>query len=63
MSLLNMVIIAALVTTIAVMATGLWSMSHGGEFDEKHGTQLMAARVGMQAVTLLLLLFAFFLAS
>ncbi|MDH3387805.1 MAG: twin transmembrane helix small protein [Gammaproteobacteria bacterium] len=63
MSLLTWLIIAALLITVAVMGTGIWSMSHGGDFDEKHGTQLMAARVGMQAVTLLLLLFAFFLAS
>jgi hypothetical protein len=53
---------AALILTIGVMGTGIWSMGHGGEFDRKHSTQLMIARVGMQGVTLLLLLAAFFLA-
>jgi len=38
-------------------------MAHGGEFDQKHSTQLMDARVGMQAVTFLLLLLAIFVAS
>jgi len=38
-------------------------MAFGGEFDEKHGTQFMIARVGMQALTLLLLIFAIYLAN
>ncbi|MFZ9036686.1 MAG: twin transmembrane helix small protein [Gammaproteobacteria bacterium] len=63
MSVLNLVIMIALLITVAVIGTGIWSMAHGGEFDEKHSTQLMVARVGMQGVTVLLLLLAFFLAS
>ena len=63
MTLLNVVIVAALLITIGLMGTGLWSMAHGGEFDRKYSTQLMAGRVGMQAVTLLLLLFAIYLAN
>ena len=63
MSVLNLVIMIALVITVAVIGTGIWSMAHGGEFDEKHSTQLMVARVGMQGVTVLLLLLAFFLAN
>ena len=46
-----------------VVFTGILSMVHGGEFDRKHSTELMYARVGMQGVTLLLLLLAIFLAS
>jgi hypothetical protein len=38
-------------------------MAHGGEFDREHSTQLMFARVGMQGVTVLLLLLAIFLAN
>jgi hypothetical protein len=38
-------------------------MAHGGEFDQKHSSQLMIARVGMQGITVLLLLFAVFLSS
>lgn len=63
MSILNMVIVVALLMTVAVIGTGIWSMAHGGEFDEKHSTQLMVARVGMQGVTVFLLLFAVYLSS
>lgn len=63
MNILTMVIFLALLITIGLMGTGIWSMAHGGEFDRKHSTQLMFARVGMQAVTVLLLLFSVYLAS
>lgn len=63
MNILNMVIVVALLMTVAVIGTGIWSMAHGGEFDEKHSSQLMIARVGMQGITVLLLLFAVFLSS
>jgi len=63
MNLLTIVIIAALVITAGVLIIGVGSMALGGEFDEKHGTQLMFARVGMQAVTLILLLLALYLAN
>jgi preprotein translocase subunit SecG len=63
MTLLTVVIIIAMVMTVAVLLMGLGSMVHGGEFDEKHSHQFMFARVAMQAVTLLLLLVAVFLAN
>ena len=63
MNILNMLIVVALLMTVAVIGTGIWSMAHGGEFDEKHSSQLMVARVGMQGITVLLLLFAVFLSS
>ena len=63
MTLLTMIIIAAMVMTVAVLFMGLGSMLHGGEFDERHSSQFMFARVLMQAATLLLLVVAFFLAS
>lgn len=63
MNILSLVIVAAMIITVIVIGTGIWSMAHGGEFDEKHSTQLMVARVGMQGITVLLLLLAFFLAS
>ncbi len=62
MKILTLLIVGALVLTIGVIGTGLWSMAHGGEFDRKHSTQLMIARVGMQGITLLLLLAAFYMA-
>ena len=63
MNLLTITILVALAITVGLIGTGIWSMAHGGEFDRKHSTQLMGARVGMQAVTLLLLLYAIYLAS
>jgi preprotein translocase subunit SecG len=63
MGLLTVIIMISLVLTIAVLAIGVGSMARGGEFDEKHSEQLMYARVGMQAATLLLLLFATYLAN
>jgi len=63
MNILNMLIVVALLMTVAVIGTGIWSMAHGGEFDEKHSSQLMVARVGMQGITVLLLLFAVYLSS
>lgn len=62
MNTLTIVILIALFLTIAVLVMGIGSMGVGGDFDEKHSTQLMYARVGMQAVTLLLLFFAVYLA-
>ena len=63
MNLLTIVILISLVLTIIVMAAGIGSMAQGGEYDEKYGVRLMFARVGMQAVTLLLLFFAMYLAN
>ena len=63
MNILSVVIVVALLLTIAVLGAGIWSMAHGGEFDEKHSSQLMFARIGMQAITLILLLIAIYLAN
>jgi hypothetical protein len=63
MNILSVVIVVALLLTIAVLGTGIWSMAHGGEFDRKHSSQLMFARVGMQAVTLVFLFLAIYLAN
>lgn len=63
MNILNMVIVAALLITVAVIGTGIWSMARGGEFDRKHSTELMVARVGMQGITVVLLLLAVYLSS
>ena len=63
MDILNVVIVAALLMTVGLIGTGIWSMAHGGDFDQKHSTQLMFARVGMQGITFLLLLLAIFLAN
>jgi len=63
MSILSIVIVVAMLLTIIVLGAGIWSMAHGGEFDEKHSEQLMFARIGLQAVTLILLFIAIYLAN
>ena len=63
MDVLNVAIVGALLMTVGLMGTGIWSMAHGGEFDQKHSTQLMFARVGMQAITVALLLLAVYIAN
>ena len=63
MNILTVVIMVALLMTIGLVGTGVWSMTVGGEFDKKHSTQLMFARVGMQGFTVLLLLIAIYLAN
>ncbi len=63
MTILTWIIVGALLTTIGLIGTGIWSMAHGGQFDREHSTQLMFARVAMQGITVLLLLFAVYLAS
>ena len=63
MNILSIVIVVALLLTIIVLGAGIWSMAHGGEFDKKHSEQFMFARIGLQAVTLILLFIAIYLAN
>lgn len=58
MHLQFVVIIAALLLTVVVMALGLLSMAGGGTTNNKASTPLMWARVGAQALTILLLVIA-----
>ena len=52
MTFLTAMIILALLATAGALGAGVVSMVHGGEFDQKHGTQLMASRVVLQGVML-----------
>jgi len=63
MNLVTVVIVIAMLITLGVLITGIGSMAHGGEFDRKHEGEFMFARVGMQLITVLLLLFAVYLQS
>ncbi len=62
MTFLTAMIILAMLATVGALAAGVVSMAHGREFDQTHSTQLMAARVVLQGVTLVLLLVALILA-
>jgi len=63
MNILTIMIILALLATIGALVMGVVSMSRGGEFDRQHSTQLMFARVGFQALALVLLVAALLAAN
>lgn len=63
MNLLTILIIVALVLTVATLLMGLVSMAQGGKFDQEHSHQFMFARVIMQAITFMLLFYAIYLAN
>lgn len=63
MDLLTTMIMLALIATLSTLGTGVVSMMRGGEFDRKHGSQLMFARVGFQGLAILLLLVALIVAA
>ena len=58
MNAMTILIVLALIGTLITLGWGVGSMAHGGRYDEEHSFQLMAARVGFQAVTLVLLAIA-----
>ncbi len=58
MSVLTAIIVIASLATVAVLLSGIGSMAHGGQFDRSHSHQFMFARVGLQGLTLLLLILA-----
>ncbi len=56
MSLVNFLIVAALLAAVTTLALGLRSMSIGGEYDRTHSEKFMWERVALQAVVIVLLL-------
>lgn len=60
MNIVTVLVVTALVLTVASLVTGVISMGRGGRFDHEHSTQLMFARVGFQALTVAILAAAFF---
>lgn len=54
-------VVLAMVATAVSLILGIRSMERGGEYDQTHSTRFMLMRIGAQAVTLLLLLFALFI--
>jgi Hypoxia induced protein conserved region len=55
MDLFKVVIIAAMLLTVATVFLGVLTMSAGGSTDKTLSTPLMWMRVGFQALTVLLL--------
>lgn len=50
----------AMLSVLAVLGMGIFSMVKGGEFNKKHGNKLMQARVMLQGLALGLLALAYF---
>ena len=58
MTLINTVIIGALMATVVVLGLGLRSMARGGDYDKQHAEKFMWERVALQALVVALLLAA-----
>lgn len=58
MAVLNTLIVIALIATIVVLASGVISMAHGEAYDLKHSGQFMSARIGFQALAIVLVVVA-----
>lgn len=58
MTLLTVIIVVAMLATAGALVGGIASMAHGGKYDQRHSHQFMFARVGLQGLTLALLLIA-----
>ncbi len=58
MTIINMLIIGALLATVVVLGLGLRSMARGGDYDKEHAEKFMWERVALQALVVILLLAA-----
>jgi len=58
MSIVNVLVIVALIATVIVLAMGLRSMARGGTYDKEHAEKFMWERVALQGLVVVLLLAA-----
>jgi len=58
MSIINVLIIGALIATVVVLALGLRSMARGGTYDKEHAEKFMWERVALQLLVIILLVAA-----
>lgn len=63
MTTMTFLIVLATAATVVALITGVASMAHGGKFDQRHSNQFMFARIGLQGLTLFLLLIALLIAT
>jgi len=56
MSIINVLVIGALIATVVVLGLGLRSMARGGDYDKQHAEKFMWERVGLQLLVVVLLL-------
>ncbi|MFZ5792586.1 MAG: twin transmembrane helix small protein [Pseudomonadota bacterium] len=53
---LFVLLLVAMLGTLAVLFAGLFTMARGGEFNKRHGNKLMRLRVAMQGAAILIFL-------
>mgnify|MGYP001815438832 CR=1 FL=1 len=58
MTVINWLIIGALIATLVVLALGLRSMARGGDYDREHAEKFMWERVALQGLVVVLLIAA-----
>jgi len=58
MSIINVLIIGALIATVVVLTLGLRSMARGGTYDKEHAEKFMWERVALQLLVVVLLVAA-----
>lgn len=56
MNFLTVLLLIAMAATLGVLMVGIAGFFQGGEFNRKYSNKLMQARVGLQAIAILLLL-------
>ena len=60
-SVVGVLVVVALIVTLLVLLSGVLGMLKGSEFNKSYSNVLMRARVGSQAVTILLMVLYFFI--
>lgn len=60
MNVITLIVIMALVATVATLFWGVGSMAHGGSYDREHSGQIMFTRVGIQAIAFVLIVSALY---
>ena len=58
MDILTVIVILGMLATVWALWRGIASMSHGGDEDFRHSHKLMFQRVGLQALTVLIVILA-----
>ncbi len=62
MNLLTVMIVLAMLATVAALGAGVVSMVRGGQYDEEHSTRFMFGRVAFQGIALVLMMVALLVA-
>lgn len=63
MSIINVLIIGAVIATVVVLTLGLRSMARGGTYDKEHAEKFMWERVALQLLVIILLVAAVLMSS